>query len=58
MAKFPFFMFVPNSSPAKTVMEFVDYAKAHPGKLIMGSPGTGSGPHLAEELFLQMAELR
>ncbi len=58
VAKFPFFMFVPNSSPAKTVMEFVAYAKAHPGKLIMGSPGTGSAPHLAEELFLQMAEIQ
>jgi tripartite-type tricarboxylate transporter receptor subunit TctC len=55
VAKFPFFMMVPNSSPAKTVMEFIDYAKAHPGKMIMGSPGTGSGPQLAEALFLQMA---
>jgi len=57
VAKFPFFMFVPNSSPAKTVTEFVAYVKEHPGKLIMGSPGTGSAPHLAEELFLQMAGL-
>jgi tripartite-type tricarboxylate transporter receptor subunit TctC len=56
-AKFPFFMFVPNSSPAKSVMEFVAYAKARPGKLIMGSPGTGSAPHLAEELFKQMAKI-
>jgi tripartite-type tricarboxylate transporter receptor subunit TctC len=55
VAKFPFFMIVPNSSPARTVREFVDYAKANPGKMIMGSPGTGSAPHLAEELFLQMA---
>jgi tripartite-type tricarboxylate transporter receptor subunit TctC len=58
VAKFPFFMFVPNSSPAKTVMEFVDYVKARPGQLVMGSPGTGSGPHLAEMLFLQMAKLK
>jgi tripartite-type tricarboxylate transporter receptor subunit TctC len=58
VAKFPFFMFVPNSSPAKTVMEFVDYARAHQGKLIMGSPGTGSGPHLAEEYFLQTAKIQ
>ena len=55
VAKFPFFMFVPNSSPAKTVIEFVALAKAHPGKLIMASPGTGSGPHLTEEYFLQAA---
>ena len=58
VAKFPFFMFVPNSLPARTVMEFVDYAKARPGRLVMGSPGTGSGPHLAEEYFLQMAKIQ
>lgn len=58
VAKFPFFMFVPNSAPAKTVRDFIDNANAHPGKLIMGSPGTGSGPHLAEELFLDMAKIK
>ena len=55
VAKFPFFMFVPNSSPAKSVEGFIDYVKAHPGNFIMASPGTGSGPHLAELLFMQMA---
>lgn len=58
VAKFPFFMFVPNSSPAKTVKAFIDYAKSEPGKLIMASPGTGSGPHLAELLFMQMAHIQ
>jgi tripartite-type tricarboxylate transporter receptor subunit TctC len=58
VARFPFFMFVPNSSPAKTVMEFIAYVKQHQGKLVMGSPGTGSAPHLAEELFLQMAQIQ
>jgi len=58
VAKFPFFMFVPNSSPAKTVAEFISYAKARPDKLIMASPGTGSGPHLAEVLFMQMAHIQ
>jgi tripartite-type tricarboxylate transporter receptor subunit TctC len=58
VAKFPFFMVVPNSLPAKTVKEFIADAKAHPGKLIMGSPGTGSAPHLTEELFLQMAGIK
>jgi tripartite-type tricarboxylate transporter receptor subunit TctC len=58
VARFPFFMFVPDSSPAHTVGQFVDYAKAQPGKLIMASPGTGSGPHLAELLFLQMAGIQ
>jgi tripartite-type tricarboxylate transporter receptor subunit TctC len=58
VAKFPFFMFVPNSFPAGTVKEFIDDVKAQPGKFIMASPGTGSGPHLAELLFLQMAGLQ
>ena len=55
VARFPFFMFVPNSSPAKTVREFIDYVKIQPGKLIIASPGTGSGPHLAELSLMQMA---
>ena len=58
VAKFPFFMFVPNSSPAKSVKEFIDYVKPQPGKLIIASPGTGSGPHLAELLFMQMAGIQ
>jgi len=43
VARFPFFMFVPKSSPAKTVEGFIDYVKAHPGNLIMASAGTGGG---------------
>jgi tripartite-type tricarboxylate transporter receptor subunit TctC len=58
VARFPFFMFVPNSFPAKTVPEFIDYVKGKPEKLIIASPGTGSGPHLAELLFLQMAAIQ
>jgi tripartite-type tricarboxylate transporter receptor subunit TctC len=54
---FPFYMFVPNSSPAKTVQGFIDYVKASPGKITMASPGTGSTPHLAAELFKKMAGL-
>ena len=48
-------MFVPNSSPARSIKELIAYAKANPGKLTMASPGTGSAPFLAAMLFLQMA---
>ena len=50
-----YFVFVPNSSPAHSIKEFIDHAKSRPGKLTMASPGTGSAPFLAEMLFLQMA---
>jgi tripartite-type tricarboxylate transporter receptor subunit TctC len=54
---FPFYMFVPNSSPAKTVQEFIAHVKSNPGKITMASPGTGSAPHLSAELFKKMAGL-
>jgi tripartite-type tricarboxylate transporter receptor subunit TctC len=43
------------SFPAKTVPEFIAYAKSHPGKLNMASAGNGTGPHMAGELFKIMA---
>jgi tripartite-type tricarboxylate transporter receptor subunit TctC len=52
------FVFVPNSSPFHSIKELIDYAKSHPGKLTMASPGTGSAPFLAELLFLQMADIK
>jgi tripartite-type tricarboxylate transporter receptor subunit TctC len=48
----PLFMLVHPAVPAKTVPEFVAYAKANPGKLAMGSGGSGSTGHLAGELFM------
>jgi tripartite-type tricarboxylate transporter receptor subunit TctC len=52
---YSFFMFVPNSLPVTSVDEFIGYAKANKGKLILASPGTGSSPHLCGELFKHMA---
>jgi tripartite-type tricarboxylate transporter receptor subunit TctC len=47
----PFVMEVNPSVPAKTVPEFIGYAKANPGRINMGSGGIGSGNHIAGELF-------
>ena len=51
----PVVMEVHPSVPAKTVQEFVAYAKANPGKLNFGSAGTGGTIHLAGEMFKQIA---
>jgi tripartite-type tricarboxylate transporter receptor subunit TctC len=55
VSNFSLFMFVSNSLPAKSVREFIALAKANPGRLTLASPGTGSTPHLAGELFKRMA---
>jgi tripartite-type tricarboxylate transporter receptor subunit TctC len=45
------------SVPAKTVPEFIAYAKANPGKVSMASAGIGTPPHLAGELFKVMTKV-
>ena len=49
-----FVMEVHPSVPAKTGPELIAYAKANPNKLNMASPGSGTGPHMASELFKMM----
>jgi tripartite-type tricarboxylate transporter receptor subunit TctC len=55
VSRYPLFMFVPNSLPARSIKEFVAYAKDNPGKLTLASPGVGTTPHLAGELLKSMA---
>jgi tripartite-type tricarboxylate transporter receptor subunit TctC len=54
IVRFPNVMVVNPSVPARTVPEFIAYAKANPGMLNMASPGSGSTPHVAGELFKMM----
>ena len=50
----PFVMVVNASFPAKTIPEFIAYAKANPGKINLASGGTGFASHLSGELFKMM----
>jgi tripartite-type tricarboxylate transporter receptor subunit TctC len=54
IVRVPYAIVVNSSFPAKTVPELIDYAKANPGRISMGVPGKGSGPHVAGELFKVM----
>lgn len=55
IARGPFVMTVNPSVPAKTIPEFIAFARANPGKVNMASGGTGSGAHVSGELFKFLA---
>ena len=55
VVQYPVGMVVPNSSPAHSVKEFIAHAKASKGKISFASPGHGTAPHLAAELFKREA---
>ena len=54
IAVYPNLMVVPNSSPARSVAEFVAHAKANPGRITFASSGVGTSTHLSGELFKRM----
>jgi tripartite-type tricarboxylate transporter receptor subunit TctC len=55
IVRVPNVMEVNPSFPAKTVLEFIAYAKANPGKINMASAGIGVSSHVAGELFKMMS---
>ena len=54
----PVALCVKKGFPAKTLKEFVDYAKSHGGKVTVGAVGKFSGPHLAAVQFMKMAGIK
>jgi tripartite-type tricarboxylate transporter receptor subunit TctC len=55
-ARIELFLVARPNLPFKTYSEFIRYAKANPGKLSYGSPGTGSAPHIATEMLKSQAQ--
>ena len=57
IAGIPFVMLVNPSFPARTLPEFIAYAKVNPGKVNMASVGNGTAPHVFGEMFKAMASV-
>jgi tripartite-type tricarboxylate transporter receptor subunit TctC len=55
LSREPNVMIVDPAFPGKSVPDFIAYARAHPGKANMASPGVGTSPHMAGELFKFLA---
>src|SRR6476659_7362980 len=55
LCDYPNVMAVPVTSPARSVAEFIAYAKSNPGKVTFASSGHGTSVHLSGELFKRMA---
>jgi tripartite-type tricarboxylate transporter receptor subunit TctC len=58
IARVPNVMEVNPNFPAKTVAEFIAYAKEHPGKVNMASSGNGTSVHMSGELFMSMTGIK
>ncbi|HEV7391399.1 MAG TPA: tripartite tricarboxylate transporter substrate binding protein, partial [Burkholderiales bacterium] len=58
VASIPYLVVIHPSVPARSVKELIALAKRRPGELFAASAGTGSGTHLAFELFASMANVR
>jgi len=58
VVQYPVAIAVPGNSPSATLAQFIERAKADPGKLTYGTPGHGAIPHLSAELFVRKANIK
>ena len=56
IASVPIMLVSNTAEPFRTLKEFIDYSKAHPGKLSYSSPGNGTPQHMAGEVFAKLAK--